>query len=167
MVNKIAGVIVEVEKVLGVGKVVDVTTDNASAMMSAWAILHNICPGHMETGFLADVLTQAQVANFVRNHTAANSRFSAALRSSNNIDNSRSLKIPVATRWYSHYECVKLVVGSERIIRVMTSDSGLLAKYKPEKVATFKRIVLSETKIGTPPSSGGETSTGTLDMRLL
>jgi hypothetical protein len=66
---------------------------------------------------LAEILTQAQdVAKFVRNHTATNARFSAALRSSENIDNRRSLKIPVATRWYYQYECVKLAVESERMI---------------------------------------------------
>jgi hypothetical protein len=94
---------------------------------------------------LAEILTQAQdVAKFVRNHTATNARFSAALRSSENIDNRRSLKIPVATRWYYQYECVKLAVESERMIRDRALDSVLLAKYKSAKVHSFKKIVLSE-----------------------
>ncbi|EGZ18826.1 hypothetical protein PHYSODRAFT_301322 [Phytophthora sojae] len=85
-----------------------------------------------------------EVATFVRNHTATNSRFAEAIRSPDNIDNRRSLKIPVATRWYSRYECVKLVVESERSIRELASDDALLAKYNALKVTSFKRIARSE-----------------------
>ncbi|POM64813.1 Hypothetical protein PHPALM_19614 [Phytophthora palmivora] len=94
---------------------------------------------------LAEILAQAQeVDTFVRNHTATNSRFAEAIRSPDNIDNRRSLKIPVDTRLYSHYECSKLVVESERIIRDLVSDDALLAKYNALKATSFKRIVLSE-----------------------
>ncbi|OWY93708.1 hypothetical protein PHMEG_00036799 [Phytophthora megakarya] len=136
--------------------------DNASAMKSAWSILQNMCPGLMATGCtahtlglvmkdvlcdpdLAQVLAHFQeVANFIRNHTPTNARFGEAIRSPDNIDNHRRLKIPVATRWYSHYECVKLVVESERIIRELALDDALLAKYNTAKVTSFKRIVISE-----------------------
>jgi hypothetical protein len=56
MANMIAEVIAEVEEVIGADKVVAVTTDNASAMKSAWAILRDICPGLMATGCTAHMV---------------------------------------------------------------------------------------------------------------
>ncbi|GMF44276.1 unnamed protein product [Phytophthora fragariaefolia] len=50
MVTMIGEVFDEVEAFLGKGKIVAVTSDNASAMKSAWAILQDRHPGLMTTG---------------------------------------------------------------------------------------------------------------------
>ncbi|OWZ11017.1 hypothetical protein PHMEG_00016016 [Phytophthora megakarya] len=60
-------------------------------------------------------------------------------------DNRRCLKIPIATCWYSHYECMEFVMESERTIRDMSMDDLLQEKYATKKGNAFKKIALSET----------------------
>ncbi|EGZ09858.1 hypothetical protein PHYSODRAFT_407546, partial [Phytophthora sojae] len=53
MAQMIGDVVDEIEKEIGVVKVVSVTTDNASNMRSAWSILEQTCPGFLATGCAA------------------------------------------------------------------------------------------------------------------
>lgn len=93
MATMISEIIDEIEREIGQGKVVSITTDNASNMKSAWAILQSTRPGFLATGcaahalsllmkdimefsFFKTLLTESkEVANFIRSHTATNARF--------------------------------------------------------------------------------------------
>ncbi|OWY90394.1 DNA binding protein [Phytophthora megakarya] len=87
----IGDVIGEIEKEFGKGKVVSITTDNASSMQSAWTIFETTRPGFMATDCAAhalsllvkDVLVRntmktilreaTEISFFIRSNTAMNS----------------------------------------------------------------------------------------------
>ncbi|OWY96186.1 hypothetical protein PHMEG_00033612, partial [Phytophthora megakarya] len=157
----IGEVIDEIEKEIGKGKVVSITTDNASSMQSAWSILETTRPGFMATGCAAhalsllmkDVLTSntlktilreaKEISLFIRSHTATNSRFST-VQSANPQGCQRGLKLPIVTRWYSSYECIKLVMENEIALRELFSDRELLSKYDSATVSILSELVASE-----------------------
>ncbi|RLN91918.1 hypothetical protein BBJ28_00012361 [Nothophytophthora sp. Chile5] len=161
MANMIGEVIDEIESAVGVNKVCSVTTDNASNMKNAWTLLETGRPGFLSTGCaahtlilmmkdvlsipdLARILSQAKEAVlFIRNHTATNARFRTDQEGDTSASQ-RGLKLPNITRWYSQYECTKLVIENDRVIRELVEDDELLEKYGQQQVSRLEEIVIPE-----------------------
>lgn len=124
MAQMIGEVVDEIEEEIGICKVVSITTDNASNMQSAMVILEGTRPGFLATGCAAHALSllmkyiwgvatstnllkeAKEISLFIRSHTATNSRF-RSIQESDRDGCQRGLKLPVATRWYSAFECIK------------------------------------------------------------
>jgi len=128
---EIANQIMNVIEQLGPEKFISVITDNASNMRAAWNIIEatyphiacNGCGSHVVNLLISDILHLESFANivkesqkvikFVKNHDFVKARYDE-IRKELNVVN--QLSMPVATRWYSHYNSIKSLIDSKYVL---------------------------------------------------
>ncbi|OWY93289.1 hypothetical protein PHMEG_00037370 [Phytophthora megakarya] len=161
--NIIPEEIKDIESAIGVvGKVCGLTTDNAANMVKAWKLLEkerpnfycSSCVSHtlnlllknvLAIPFLQKILTDASIiTKFIRTHDKPIARFISAQASHPNQCQTK-LTTPVATRWYSHGDCIKNVMKNKSIIEEIMKDSSLLDGIDAALVAKVKDIVRRKT----------------------
>ncbi|OWZ09766.1 hypothetical protein PHMEG_00017477 [Phytophthora megakarya] len=108
--------------------VFSMTTDSAPVMPKAWEILERErpifchgCSSHalnlileevMRLEWMSWALTRSvAVAKFIRNRSQLLARFQRQQKKGKE-EHQRALRLPVLTRWYSSYECIKSIVDN-------------------------------------------------------
>jgi hypothetical protein len=148
----ILAVVDEVDAAVGrQGFVSGVITDNAKAMQASWEILEEerglICAGcgaHTLNLLLQDICkldlvkeTMAKVtrvATYFLQRGRLHARFEegrkAVVRRRKNKAFNRTLTLPMATRWYSVYNCLVSVIKNREAIVGVFEDSEFMEQYK-------------------------------------
>jgi hypothetical protein len=137
----------DIEMELGKGKVVAGASDNASNVLRSWRLLREQdgreglishgCAAHIANLLVKDIFDGIDlfrdvldkclfIAKFVMNRQAAEWRFG---REQEGEETRRSLKLPVATRWYSHELCVKSVIQNRGALARTFEDEALMSRY--------------------------------------
>ncbi|RHY97076.1 hypothetical protein DYB37_007765 [Aphanomyces astaci] len=129
---------------IGVSKVGSVVTDNAACMKSAWKILEQKYPGLICNGcaahavnllindvckleVFANALERARdVTSFVKDRNALTKRFERiqeTLLVDGEISSKRALSSVVATRWYTHYNCIARVLENCKVLAQLANTA--------------------------------------------
>ncbi|RQM20481.1 hypothetical protein B5M09_013952 [Aphanomyces astaci] len=129
---------------IGVSKVGSVVTDNAACMKSAWKILEQKYPGLICNGcaahavnllikdvckleVFANALERARdVTSFVKDRNALTKQFERiqeTLLVDGEISSKRAMSSVVATRWYTHYNCIARVLENRKVLAQLANTA--------------------------------------------
>jgi len=144
----VAGAIIEVIENLGPQKFSCVITDNANVMKSAWRLIEekfphisaNGCAAHGINLLVKDILNTNEtsktikdaekIIKFVKNHHIVKAKFDEMRSAANH---SRSLSMPVSTRWFSVFESMNDLQGLKYVlIQLADEENEILKEIHPK-----------------------------------
>lgn len=144
----IADAICKVLEELGSEKFCCVVTDNASVMRTAWKeiesrfphISANGCAAHGLNLLIKDLLDEtvhektisesAKIIKFINNHHLVQAKFETRRKEANI---SHKLSLPVATRWFSHFNSLKNLNSSKYVlIKLCDEETKLIEETNPK-----------------------------------
>ncbi len=162
--QEIADTILEVmEELGGITKVAGIVTDTAANMQSAWAKIEdkhpllfcNPCAAHVLNLLVQDICEipenestlkkVVQISKFVKFRTAFAAALRELLESERKQGNTaRFVALPVPTRWFTQYECVKKLWDLREQLCMLAAKPTLMSRIQTTAADDFKRTVLSE-----------------------
>ena len=153
----------ELKKVIqeiGPEKVCSVVTDNASNMQAAWNLIEkeypfmfaNGCAAHVLNLLVKDILqisayeetlrNAVDVSKFIKARGALCKEFRNIQAQSSSIKKKRFLSLPVETRWYTQYQCLKNVLDNRETLSMICVTNVFRKKYsKIESARSFKSLI--------------------------
>ncbi|KAG6955912.1 hypothetical protein JG688_00011677 [Phytophthora aleatoria] len=149
----------EVNDAAGKPVVISVTTDNAPVMQKAWELLEqqrsiscNGCSSHALNHILEEVLRlpwmelalskSVTLSKFIRNRLQLLDKF-RELQNDGKEGHRRALRLPVPTRWYYSFECIKSVSDNQRTIDRLFRQKTFMKRFgkKPARPNEARGIV--------------------------
>jgi hypothetical protein len=139
---------------IGPEKVSSVVTDNAANMQAAWELIEDNYPGIFANGCAAHVLNllvkdileieeyektlqeAVDVTKFIKYRGALSKEFRTIQAP---LGCKRFLSIPVKTRWYTQYHCVKNVLDNRQTLTLLCLPEEFSAKYS--KIDAGKQFI--------------------------
>lgn len=144
----VAADIINVLVEIGAHKVCSVITDNAAVMRRAWELIEiqfphisaNGCGAHVMNLFIKDVMdisnhknvaaNAAKIIKFVNNHHIVNAKFEKIKKE---LGITHKLTLPVATRWYSHYNSLNDLANAKYALIKLVDSEPVIAEISPKE----------------------------------